>query len=161
MCFDHPVEIRPLFVARGLGVFWGGCVSLDTKYRNPMKKTTAATVDSYIADFPQEVRKILEQVRLTIAQTVPQAEERISYGIPTFTLHGTYLIYFAGYKNHFSLYPVPGGSESFAKKLAPYRKGKGTLQFPLDKPVPVSLITSIVKMNLKENKARSAAKKKR
>ncbi|HLT72623.1 MAG TPA: DUF1801 domain-containing protein [Cyclobacteriaceae bacterium] len=124
-----------------------------------MKKTTTATVDSYIAGLPKHVREILEQVRSTIVETVPQAEEKISYGIPAFTLNGTYLIYFAGYKNHYSLYPVPEGNEAFTKKIAPYRKGKGTLQFSLDEPVPVSLITSIVKMSVKENKARSAAKK--
>jgi len=126
-----------------------------------MKKSVTSTVDSYLADFPPQVRKILEQVRATIGQTVPQAEEKISYGIPAFTLNGTYLIYYAGYKNHFSLDPVPAGSESFTKKIAPYRKGKGTLQFPLDKPVPVSLITAIVKMSVKENKARVAARKSR
>lgn len=126
-----------------------------------MKKTIPATVDAYIADFPPQVRKILEQVRATIRATVPEAEEKISYGIPSFTLNGTYLIYFAGYKNHFSIYPVPGGSEAFAKKVAPYKKGKGTLQFSLDKPVPIDLINSVVKMSVRDNKARSAARKSR
>ncbi|HKZ66036.1 MAG TPA: DUF1801 domain-containing protein, partial [Chitinophagaceae bacterium] len=87
----------------------------------------------------------------TIKNTVPDAEETISYAIPAFNLNKTYLVYFAGYKNHISLYPAPTGNETFEKEIAAYKSGKGTLQFPLDKPLPLSLITKIVKYRLKEN----------
>ena len=110
-----------------------------------------ASIDEYIAGFPKETKKILEQVRTTIKNTVPDAEETISYAIPAFTLNKTYLVYFAGYKNHISLYPAPTGNDVFEKEMAGYKSGKGTVQFPLDKSLPINLIIKIVKYRMKEN----------
>jgi|SRR5687767_8041062 len=108
-------------------------------------------IDEYIAGFPRTTQKVLKQVRATIKKAVSGAEEKISYGIPTFTLNDRYLIYFAGFKNHISLYPAPRRNESFKKELSGYKGGKGTVQFPLAKPMPLNLITRIVKFKLKEN----------
>jgi uncharacterized protein YdhG (YjbR/CyaY superfamily) len=109
-------------------------------------------IDEYIARFPIDIQKILEQIRVTIKKVVPDAEETISYGIPTFNLKGTYLIYFAAYKNHIGFYPVPGAIEQVDKDFASYKtSGKGTLQFPLNKPIPLNLITKLVKFKVKES----------
>lgn len=110
-----------------------------------------ASIDDYIAGFPKETQTVLNQVRETIKNTVPEAEETISYAIPAFILNKTYLVYFAGYKHHVSLYPAPKGNEAFEKEIAGYRSGKGTIQFPLDKLLPLGLVTKIVRYNLKEN----------
>lgn len=114
-------------------------------------KTKIKTVNEYIQSFPKDVQKILEQVRLAIKETAPEAEETISYKIPAFKLNGKELIYFAGWKNHISLYPKPGSNEAFTKQLSVYKGGKGTVQFPLDKSIPLSLIKRIVKFRIKEN----------
>ena len=116
-------------------------------------------IDDYIAGFPKETQKILEQIRATIKKAAPGAEETISYAIPTFKLKGHYLIYFAGYKNHISLYPAPRGNEAFKKELSVYKGGKGTVQFPLDKPMPLSLIIKIVKFRVKQNLEKSQKEK--
>ena len=108
-------------------------------------------IEEYIAGFPKETQEFLEQMRATIKKAAPDAEETISYAIPTFTLKGRYLVYFAGYKNHISLYPAPRGNEAFKEELSVYKGGKGTVQFPLDKPLPLDLITKIVKFRVKEN----------
>ena len=118
-------------------------------------------IDDYIASFPKESQSVLMQIRATIRKAAPGAEEFISYGIPAFRLHGRYLIYFAGFKNHTSLYPAPRGHEAFRKALEKYKGGKGTVQFPLDKPLPVSLITRIVKFRAKENEMLMTAKRKK
>ncbi len=110
------------------------------------------TIDEYIAGFPSETKKLLEQVRGTIRKAAPGAEEAISYGIPSFKLNGRYVVYFAGYKKHISIYPAPAANKGFEKDYAPYKtSGKGTIQFPLEKPMPLQLITKIVKFRLKEN----------
>lgn len=124
------------------------------------KRTAPKDIDDYIAGFPEEVQKILKKVRTTIRQTAPEAEETISYQIPTFKLNGTYLIYFAGFKNHISLYPAPRGAEEFKKELSAYEGGKGTVQFPLDQPIPYDLIKRIVKFKVKENKEKAKVKRK-
>lgn len=118
------------------------------------------TIDEYIDRFPDQTKKYLEQIRKIIRKTVPKAEETISYAIPTFTLNKTYLIYFSGYKNHVSIYPVPKGSETFNKQISAYRAGKGTIQFALEKTLPASLIVKTVKYLIKTNVERSKAKKK-
>ncbi|HKY30517.1 MAG TPA: DUF1801 domain-containing protein [Pyrinomonadaceae bacterium] len=118
-----------------------------------MKRTAAKDVDEYIAGFPNDVQKILKKIRTTIRKAAPKAGEKISYGIPTFTLNDRYLIYFAGFKNHVSIYPAPRGSAEFKQELSKYKGGKGTVQFPLDKPIPFDLITRIVKFRIKENSA--------
>jgi uncharacterized protein YdhG (YjbR/CyaY superfamily) len=111
-------------------------------------------IDEYIAGFPKDVQKILNQIRSTIKKTVPDAEEKISYAIPTFTLNGRNLVHFAGFKNHIGLYPAPRGVGAFNKELSQFKGGKGTVQFPLDQPVPVDLITRIVKYRVSENQMR-------
>ena len=115
------------------------------------KKAGFTSIDEYIAAFPADVQKILEEVRTTIKTAAPGAQEKISYGIPTFTLNGKYLIYFAGWKNHISVYPIPTGNEAFNGKIAPYIAGKGTLKFPLDQPIPYKLITQMVEIQIAEN----------
>jgi uncharacterized protein YdhG (YjbR/CyaY superfamily) len=101
---------------------------------------TFATVDEYIASFPPDTRTILETVRRAMRTGAPGTEESISYGIPTFKLSGRYLIYFAGWKHHISIYPIPEGDDALQMDIAPYKASKGTLRFPLDKPIPYDLI---------------------
>ena len=124
-----------------------------------MATTKPNNIDEYIAGFPKETQKILEQIRATIKKAAPDAEETVSYAIPTFILKGQYLIYFAGYKNHIGLYPAPRENEAFKKELAVYKGGKGTVQFPLDKPMPLDLITKIVKFRIKKNLEEAKKKK--
>lgn len=116
-------------------------------------------VDEYIAGFPTETQKVLEQIRGRIKKLVPEASETISYGVPTIMLDGVYVVYFAGFKNHVSLYPAPRENEAFKEELSAYKGGKGTVQFPLDKPLPMDLITRIVKFRLKETRERLKKKK--
>ena len=123
--------------------------------------TAPKNIDEYIAGFPSNVQEILEQVRMTVRQAAPDGEETISYQIPTFTLKGKYLIYFAAYEKHIGLYPAPRGVEKFKKELALYEGGKGTVRFPLDKPIPFGLIKRIVKFRVKENLERAKAKRKK
>jgi uncharacterized protein YdhG (YjbR/CyaY superfamily) len=122
-------------------------------------KTAPQDIDAYIAGFPTDVQQILEKIRKTIRKAAPGAEETISYLIPTFNLKGRYLIYFAAYKKHIGLYPAPRGNERFKKELSRYEGGKGTVRFPLDKPIPLALITRIVKFRIKQNLEREKLKK--
>ncbi len=108
-----------------------------------MATTKPKNIDEYIAGFPKDIQTILKQIRATIKKAAPDAEETISYAIPTFTLKGRYLVHFAGYKNHIGFYPAPRGNEAFKKELSVYKGGKGTVQFPLDKPMPLNLIIKI------------------
>ena len=124
-----------------------------------MATTKSDNIDEYIAGFPKETQKVLEQIRATIKKAAPDAEETISYAIPTFILKGQYLIYFAGYKNHIGLYPAPRENEAFKKELSVYKGGKGTIQFPLDKPMPLDLITKIVKFRVQKNLEQTRKKK--
>lgn len=123
--------------------------------KNP--KPGSALVDEYIAKFPADVQKVLTEVRAIMQAAAPGAEEKISYGIPTFVVDGKYLIYFAGWKKHISIYPVPVGDDAFNQKIAPYVAGKGTLKFPLDEPLPMKLISKMVKLRLAEQKKNAGA----
>ncbi len=123
-----------------------------------MKGNLAANIEEYIAGFPKETQQLLETVRTTIKNAAPEAEEAISYAIPTFKLHGN-LVHFAAFKNHIGFYPAPRGIEAFKKELAVYEGGKGTVQFPIDQPLPLGLISKIVKFRAKENIALAKAKK--
>ena len=118
------------------------------------------TVDAYIAAFPPEVQAILQQIRQVIHEAVPNLGETISYGMPTFTLNGKYLVYIAAYKQHIGLYPAPTGVEEFHEAVALYGGGKGTLKFPLDKPMPFDLIRRVVRFRGKEQAEKAAAKQK-
>lgn len=123
-----------------------------------MKRTVFKNVDEYISSFPGDVARKLSQIRKTIRAAAPKADELISYGIAGYKHHGM-LIYFAGFTNHVSVYPAPRGAAAFKKELASYKGGKGTIQFPLDKPVPFELITRIIKFRMQENEAKANAKK--
>ena len=121
---------------------------------------TVKSVDGYIASQPKEVQRLLERVRATIAKAVPGAEEQISYGIPAFKLHGRPVLYFAGWKQHYSLYPSTAPLIAvFRKELAPYEvNNKGTIRLPLSAPVPVKLIAALAKFRAKEVAANVQAK---
>jgi uncharacterized protein YdhG (YjbR/CyaY superfamily) len=124
-----------------------------------MLKQKPSTIDEYIADFPEATQAMLEELRTTIKSAVPGAGEKISYGIPCVTLNDKYVLYFAGYKKHIGLYPVPSASKGFEKDYAPYvTSGKGTIQFPLDKPLPLKLIKKITKFRVQENLTRAKTK---
>ena len=131
-----------------------------------MAKTDFKSVDEYIASQPEAIQGVLERVRSTIRKAVPGAEEVISYKIPTYKLHGRAVLYFAGWKQHYSLYPSTDRVvAAFKDDLAPYEINKGTIRFPLSEPVPVKLIEGIAKLRAKEvaerKKAKAAAPKKR
>ncbi|HRI04290.1 MAG TPA: DUF1801 domain-containing protein [Pyrinomonadaceae bacterium] len=113
-------------------------------------RPAAANVDEYIAGFPSETQEMLKQLRETIRVTAPSAEECISYAIPTFKLRGP-LVHFAGYANHIGFYPGAGGIAEFKDELSEYKTSKGTVQFPLDAPLPLNLVTRIVKFRVKQN----------
>ncbi len=115
-------------------------------------------IDEYIANFPKDVQEILEKIRATIKKAAPNAEETINYQIPTFTLNGN-LVHFAAFKSHIGFYPTPTGVEKFKKELAVYEGAKGSVKFPLDKPIPYTLIRKIVTFRVKENLERAAKKK--
>jgi len=125
------------------------------------KPASPQNIDDYIADFPADVQEVLQKIRITIKKAASMAEEAISYKIPTFNLKGQYLIYFAAYKKHIGLYPVPSGDEEFNQEISIYQAGKGTLRFPLDKPIPYKLISKIVKIRAKENSAKATANRKK
>jgi len=122
-------------------------------------KVSFKSIDEYIATFPKDVQKIMRQLRGTIKAAAPGAGEKISYNLPTFTLNGTYLVYFAGWKNHIAFYGAPRGHADFKDDLAAYESGAGTLRFPYDKPIPFNLITEIVKFRVAENLKRTDKKK--
>jgi uncharacterized protein YdhG (YjbR/CyaY superfamily) len=117
------------------------------------------SIDEYIAAFSPEVQAILERIRLVIAQAAPEAQESLSYRIPTFTLSGA-LVYFAAFKKHIGFYPPVRGDAGLEKAIAPYAGEKGNLRFPLDQPIPYGLIERIVRLRVKQNRAKAAAKSK-
>lgn len=107
-------------------------------------------IDEYISGFPNDVREALQQVRATIRKAAPKAEETIRYSMPAFTFKGN-LVYFAAFKNHIGFYPVPTGNKTFEKEFSLYKTGKGSIQFPLGKSMPLALITKIVKFRIQQN----------
>ena len=121
-----------------------------------MIKEKAESISEYIAEQPKEIQKLLNDLRATIKKAAPKAEERISYAIPTFAYHGN-LVHFAAFKNHIGFYPAPGGTVEF-EEASKYKTSKGTLQFPLDEPLPLGLVSKIVKFRVKQNVEKAAAK---
>jgi uncharacterized protein YdhG (YjbR/CyaY superfamily) len=117
-------------------------------------KNPFTTIDGYISTFSADIQAILENVRQAIQKAAPEAAETISYGIPTFNLNGKHLVFFAGWKHHLSLYPLPAGDEAFQQEISHYKRAKGTIQFPLDKPIPYDLVEQIVTLLIKENPER-------
>jgi len=122
-------------------------------------KAGITTIDGYIKTFPKDTQKILEEIRAALKAAAPDAQEKISYQMPTFFLNGN-LVHFAAFKNHIGFYPVPTGIAKFKKELSVYEQGKGSVQFPLDQPMPLDLITKIVKFRVKENLAKAKVKTK-
>lgn len=118
-------------------------------------RSTAATIDEYIAEFPAETRRVLEEVRALIRELAPDAVETISYAIPTFDLGGKHLVHFAGYQHHVGLYPTPSGMEAFSDELEPYKAGKGSARFPLGQPLPKDLIRRIVEFRVSETERKN------
>ena len=112
-------------------------------------------VDSYIATFPPATQKLLQQIRKTIVDAAPQAEESISYGMPAYKISGRPLVYFAGYENHIGFYATPTGHKEFEAELSRYKQGKGSVQFPLNEDLPTNLIRRIVAFRMQENEAKS------
>lgn len=127
-------------------------MTIDTQVvigMNP-SKIRIETIDEYIATFPQDIQDILEELRKAIQESAPNAKETISYGIPTFKLNGN-LVHFGAFKNHIGFYPGgPSAVEAFKNELLQYKQGKGSVQFPLDKPLPLQLVKRIVKFRVKE-----------
>ncbi len=118
------------------------------------------SIDAYIADFPEKTQELLQQVRAVIKQAAPDAGEKIGYGIPTFTLNGN-LVHFAGYKHHIGFYPGALGIEVFMDEISKYKWAKGSVQFPIEEPIPFDLITRIVKFRVKKNLERPVKKAKK
>jgi uncharacterized protein YdhG (YjbR/CyaY superfamily) len=114
------------------------------------ERSTASSIDEYIAEFPEETQRMLKEMRAIIKDVAPQATETISYAIPTFDLDGKHLVHFAGYAKHVGFYPVPSGMTAFAEELSTYKRGKGSAQFPLGQPLPADLIRRIVQFRVDE-----------
>jgi uncharacterized protein YdhG (YjbR/CyaY superfamily) len=128
-----------------------------------MDKTSFASIDEYIATFPEETQKLLQQVRETVRAAAPEAKEKISYQIPTFALNGN-LVSFAAFKKHIGMYPIPAGTEEFQQQVAGYKAAKSSLHFPLDQPLPLELIRQLVQFRVAEtqkNTTQPPARKKR
>lgn len=118
------------------------------------------TIDDYIAQCPEDVQKVLQELRKVIHAAAPDAEEKISYQMPTFYLNGN-LVHFAAYKNHIGFYPTPSGIEHFKEELSAYAGAKGSVQFPLSEPVPFDLVARITTFRAEENRAKASAKGKK
>ncbi len=124
------------------------------------ENTTIGLIDQYISGCPVELQERLQTLRTVIKETAPEAEEKISYGMPTFALHGN-LVHFAAFKNHIGFYPAPSGIENFQEELSKYKSSKGAIQFPLDEPIPYELVREIVKFRVAENIQKAQEKKKK
>lgn len=122
-----------------------------------MKKVNSDMVSEYMNNFPANIQERLKQIRSIIQQVAPDAEESISYAMPAYKLNGKPLVYFAGYKNHIGLYATPSGHSRFAKELSSYKQGKGSVQFPADQPLPLSLIEKIVRFKTEENRKKTVS----
>ena len=115
------------------------------------EKKQFTTIDEYISTFPVDTQVILEKMRQAIQKAAPDAVETISYNIPTFDLNGKHLVFFAGWKHHISLYPIPAGDEAFQQELSHYKRAKGTIQLPLNKPIPYDFVEKMVTLLMREN----------
>jgi uncharacterized protein YdhG (YjbR/CyaY superfamily) len=118
-------------------------------------RSTANSIDEYIAGFPPETRQVLQEMRALVKAAAPEATETMSYAIPTFDLNGRHLVHFAGYPRHIGFYPVPTGIEAFKEELKPYKQGRGSVQFPLGRPMPMDLIRRIVEFRVEENSGKA------
>jgi uncharacterized protein YdhG (YjbR/CyaY superfamily) len=118
-------------------------------------RSTAGSIDEYIAGFTADTQKALQGMRALIRASAPEATESISYAIPTFDLNGRHLVHFAGYARHIGFYPIPSGIEAFKKDFEPYKQGRGSVQFPLGQPLPADLIRRVVEFRVEENTRRT------
>ena len=132
---------------------------MDSESTAMASKAKFTTMDAYIASFPKEVQGILEKIRQTIRKAAPGAVEAISYQIPTFKLNGNNLVHFAAWKDHIGFYATPSGNAAFKKELARYKVAKGSIQFPLDEPIPYDLVTKMVMFRVKETQVKKKAKR--
>ena len=121
-------------------------------------KSPPKSIDEYIAGFPKDIQAILQKIRQIVKKAAPEATEKISYQMPTFYLNGN-LVHFAAFKHHIGFYPTPSGTAKFKKEIAAYQAAKGSIQFPLDHPIPYDLIREIVEFRVKENLAKGKKKK--
>jgi uncharacterized protein YdhG (YjbR/CyaY superfamily) len=117
-------------------------------------KSQSKSIDEYISQFPKNVRNVLEELRRIIKESAPEAEETISYGIPTFDLNGRHLVHFAAYKSHVGFYPTSSGIKAFKKELSPFKTSRGTVRFLLDKPIPFDVVKKIVRFRVRENESK-------
>lgn len=124
-----------------------------------MKIAEAKTIDEYIAMYPKDIQKLLNEMRATIRKAAPNAEEAMKYALPTFVLNGN-LVHFGAFKNHIGFYPAPSGIDEFKKELAKYEGSKGAIRFPIDKPLPLTLVGKIVKFRVTKNMEKVKAKTK-
>ena len=122
-------------------------------------RITYESIDDYISKFPPEIQEILSTIRKVIKEAAPDAKEKISYQMPTFELHGN-LVHFAAFKNHIGFYPTPNGIDAFKEELSVYKGAKGSIQFPLNQPMPYELISKIVKFRVAENIQKAEDKRK-
>lgn len=120
-------------------------------------ESDSSVIDDYIANYPPDVQQILQKIRAIIREAAPEAQEKINYGIPTFTLNGN-LVHYAGFKNHVGFYPTPSGVEKFKKQLSKYEGAKGSVKFPLDQPIPYELIRKIAEFRVQEQRAKTKKK---
>ncbi|HWL24934.1 MAG TPA: DUF1801 domain-containing protein [Ureibacillus sp.] len=125
-----------------------------------MEQMIPKSIDEYILQYPHEVQEILKTIRKVIKDSAPNAEEKISYRMPTFVLNGN-LVHFAAFKNHIGFYPTSSGINSFQQELSEYKSSKGAVQFPIGKPIPYELISQIVKFRVAENQSKAEGKKKK
>ncbi len=155
---DRTLRMKPR--KAGLPQWLGGTTHPEPRgYRN-MKTAQPKNIDEYIAGFPRDVQETLQKIRGIVRKAAPDAEEAIKYQIPTFVLHGN-LVHFAGFHKHIGFYPTPSAIEAFSGELADYQRAKGSVQFPLNRPVPFTLIRKMVEFRVKEAREKMAAKKRK
>ncbi len=109
------------------------------------------SINEYISTLPENAQNAMGEIIATIKAKVPNAEEHISYNMPAFKVNGEYFVHFSAWKNHIGMYPIPAGNEAFQKQIEPYRSAKSSLNFPLDKPMPIKLIEKVIKFRIAEN----------
>ncbi len=153
---SYPICVQSNFyISSAVSIFINSCnnlfdFSIVKKGTKIDKQEPSQTIDEYISQFPENIKKILERIRAVIREAAPDASEKISYQMPTFYLHGN-LVHFAAFKTHIGFYPVPSGIEKFKEELPLYKGGKGSVQFPLDQPIPYDLIRRITLFRVEEN----------
>ena len=119
------------------------------------------SINEYVSTLPENAQKAMGEIIAAIKDNVPNAEEHISYNMPAFKVNGEYFVHFSAWKNHIGMYPIPAGNEAFQKQIEPYRSAKSSLNFPLDKPMPIKLIEKVIKFRIAENLKSAKVKSKK